>query len=156
MINVFELWCWRRLMNVPLTARKSYQSILSEVNTECSLEGRMQKLKFQYFGILMRRAELLEKTWCWEECRRRNDQQRIWWLNGVTDSTDMSLVDFWEILKYREFCSSWDGRIRHYWRTENNSNLLWTELFSLVCLYSVIVGMLCILTKSIFFFTWLL
>ena len=66
-INAFELWCWRRPMNVPLTERKSYQSILSEVNTEYSLEGLMLKLKFQYFGILMRRDEFLEKTWCWEE-----------------------------------------------------------------------------------------
>ena len=61
-INVFELWCWRKLVNVPLTERKSYQSILSEVNTEYSLEGLMLKLKFQYFGILMRRAEFLEET----------------------------------------------------------------------------------------------
>ena len=66
-INVFELWCWRKLVNVPLTERKSYQSILSEVNTEYSLQGLMLKLKFQYFGILMRRAEFLEETWCWEE-----------------------------------------------------------------------------------------
>jgi len=91
-IDAFELWCWRRLLRVPWTARRSNQSILKEISPEYSLEGLMLKLKLQYFGHLMRRADSLEKTLMLGkiEDRRRRGQQRMRWLDGITDSMDMS------------------------------------------------------------------
>ena len=92
-IDAFELWCWRRLLRVPWTTRRSNQSILKEVSPEYSLEGLMLKLKLQYFGHLMQRTESLEKTLMVGkiEGRRRRGRQRMRWLGGITDSTDMSL-----------------------------------------------------------------
>ena len=92
-IDGFELWCWRRLLRVPWTARRSNQSILKEISPEYSLEGLMLKLKLQHFGHLMRRADSLEKTLMLEkiEGRRRRGQQRMRWLDGITDLMDMSL-----------------------------------------------------------------
>ena len=92
-IDVFELWCWRRLLRVTWTARRSNQSILKEINPGCSLEGLMLKLKLQYFGHLMGRADSLEKTLMLGKIkgRRRRGQQRMRWLDGITDSMDMSL-----------------------------------------------------------------
>ena len=92
-IDAFELWCWRRHLRVPWTARRSNQSILKEVSPRCSLEGVMQKLKLQYFGHLMRRVDSLEKTLMLGGIgeRRRRGQQRMRWLDGITDSMDMSL-----------------------------------------------------------------
>ena len=92
-INAFELWCWRRLLRVPWTARSSNQSILKEVSPGCALEGLMLKLKLQYFGHLMHRTNLLEKILMLEkiEGRRRRGQQRMRWLDGITDSMDMGL-----------------------------------------------------------------
>ena len=92
-IDALELWCWRRLLRVPWTARRSNQSILKEISLECSLEGLMLKLKLQYFGHLMQRADSFEKTLMLGkiEGRRRRGQQRMRWLDGITDSTDMSL-----------------------------------------------------------------
>ena len=92
-IDGFELWCWRRLLRVLWTARRSNQSILKEMSPECSLEGLMLKLKLQYFGHLMRRADSFEKTLMLRkiEGRRRRGQQRVKWLDGITDSMDMSL-----------------------------------------------------------------
>ena len=86
-IDAFELWCWRRLLRVPWTARRSNQSILKEISSECSLEGLMLKLKLQYFGHLMRRADSLEKTLMLGkmEVERRRGQQRMRWLDGITD-----------------------------------------------------------------------
>ena len=94
-INAFELWCWRRLLRVPWTARRSNQSILKEISPEYSLEGLMLKLKFQYFGHLMRRTDLLEKTLMLGKIagRRRRGQQRMRWLDGITDSMDVSLSE---------------------------------------------------------------
>ena len=91
--DAFELWCWRRLLRVPWTARRSNQSILKEMSPGCSLEGLMLKLKLQYFGHLMQRADSLEKTPMLEkiEGRRRRGRQRMKWLNGITDLMDMSL-----------------------------------------------------------------
>ena len=91
--DAFELWCWRRLLRVPWTARRSNQSILKEISPECSLEGLMLKLKLQYFGHLMRRADSLEKTLMPGKIdgRRRRGRQRMRWLDGITDSMDMSL-----------------------------------------------------------------
>ena len=92
-IDAFELWCWRRLLRVPWTARRSNLSILKEISPECSLEGLMLKLKLQYFGYLMRRVDSLEKTLMLGGIggRRRKGQQKMRWLDGITDSMDMSL-----------------------------------------------------------------
>ena len=92
-IDAFELWCWRRLLTVPWTARRSNQSILKEISPGCSLEGLMLKLKLQYFGYLMQRVDSLEKTVMLGgiEGRRRRERQRMRWLDGITDSMDMSL-----------------------------------------------------------------
>ena len=99
-IDVFELWCWRRLLRVPWTARRSNQSVLKEISPGCSLEGMMLKLKLQYFGHLMRRADSLEKTLMLGkiEGRRRRGQQRMRWLYGIIDLMDMGLGRLWELV----------------------------------------------------------
>ena len=128
-IDAFEPWYWRRLLRVPWTARRSNQSILKEINPEYSLEELMMKLKLQYLGHPMRRADSLEKTLMLGkiEGRRRTGHQRLWWLDGITDSMDMSLSKFRKMVKGREAClvccNPWGCKESDTTELLNNSNL---------------------------------
>ena len=148
----FELWCWRSLLRVPWTARRSKQSILKEISPEYSLEGMMLKLKLQYFGHLMRRTDWLEKTLMLRKIkgRRRRGRQKMRWLDGITDSKDMSLSKLQELVMDRE---AWRAKVhgvgKSWTQLSNWTELNWTEGLTLYYILIVRPYLVCVVCLNI-------